>query len=67
MRKPIALLAAGSMMLMPLLGATSVVLTPVSEAYAETADSIYLSDMGISFSIAHSQFHFVHVFYRFFK
>lgn len=39
MRKPIALLAAGSMMLMPLLGATSVVLTPVSEAYAETADS----------------------------
>jgi len=35
MRKPIALLAAGSMMLMPLLGATSVVLTPVSEAYAE--------------------------------
>ncbi|OSG88683.1 cell wall/surface repeat protein containing internalin domain [Bifidobacterium adolescentis] len=39
MRKPIALLAAGSMMLMPLLGAASVVLTPVSEAYAETADS----------------------------
>lgn len=39
MRKPIALLAAGSMMLMPLLGATSVVLIPVSEAYAETADS----------------------------
>lgn len=39
MRKPIALLVAGSMMLMPLLGAASVVLTPVSEAYAETADS----------------------------
>lgn len=34
MRKPIALLVAGSMTLMPLLGAASVVLTPVSEAYA---------------------------------
>lgn len=39
MRKPIALLAAGSMMLMPLLGAASVVLTPVSEAYATSANS----------------------------
>ena len=39
MRKPIALLVAGSMTLMPLLGAASVVLTPVSEAYAASANS----------------------------
>lgn len=39
MRKPIALLVAGSMTLMPLLGAASVVLTPVSEAYAASASS----------------------------
>ena len=39
MRKPIALLVAGSMMLMPLLGSASVVLTPVSEAYAASANS----------------------------
>lgn len=37
MRKPIALLAAGSMMLMPLLGVTGVMLTPTSAAYAESA------------------------------
>ena len=39
MRKPIALLVAGSMTLMPLLGSASVVLTPVSEAYAASANS----------------------------
>jgi uncharacterized repeat protein (TIGR02543 family) len=39
MRKPIALLVAGSMTLMPLLGSASVVLTPVSEAYAASDNS----------------------------
>lgn len=38
MRKPIALLAAGSMMLMPLLGAASVAASPMT-AYAESSSS----------------------------
>ena len=53
MRKPIALLVAGSMTLMPLLGSASVVLTPVSEAYAESANSTvsdYPEGLNICFS-----------------
>lgn len=38
MRKPIAMLAAGSMMLMPLLGAASVAASPMT-AYAESSSS----------------------------
>lgn len=44
MRKPIAILAAGSMMLMPMMGAVGMMMAVTSDAYAESGISVASTD-----------------------